>query len=129
MDPMNPMGKMPGRIKYEYKDADKAPLHYAHGVWGGINPHGEIEMNIYTESDKMPAHSERIVHADGSVGPEMVVEDEETKTIVRTVHTKVVVSYETARAVIEWLEEKVQALEMESGHPNFHFEGDQGPEQ
>lgn len=53
--------KFPARIRYEYEQDPAARLQYAHGVWGGINPQGEIEINFYLESDKLPPFSERQV--------------------------------------------------------------------
>ena len=50
----------PSRIRYEYEQDPETRLQYTHGVWGGINPQGEIEISFYLESDKMPPYSERI---------------------------------------------------------------------
>ena len=43
----------PSRIRYEYEQDPETRLQYTHGVWGGINPQGEIEISFYLESDKM----------------------------------------------------------------------------
>ena len=51
----------PSRIRYEYEQDPETRLQYTHGVWGGINPQGEIEISFYLESDKMPPYSERII--------------------------------------------------------------------
>jgi len=118
----------PNKIRYEYKRDERCPMVFAHGVWGGLNPQGEIEMNLYTESDKLPAYAERIIHPDGSVGPEVNQGEADTKTIVRTVHAKVVFNHRTARAIIEWLEEKVRLLEMDHSPMTFTSEED-GPAQ
>lgn len=107
--------KYPHRIRYEYEFEPKTRLNLAHGVWGGINPQGEVELNFYTESDKMPPFSERIVAPDGSFGHEMAPYDDDLRVITRSVHSRVVLSYHTARSVLEWLEDKVEALEMEEG--------------
>lgn len=103
----------PSRIRYEYEQDPDSRLHYAHGVWGGINPQGEIEINFYLESDKMPPYSERLVAPDGSFGHEMAPYDDDVRTIVRHIHSKVVMNYHTARAMLEWLEDKIVALEAE----------------
>lgn len=130
MDSMNNGSpNYPEKIKYEYVPRKDLPMIYAHGVWGGINSHGEIEVNFYTESDKLPVTSQREVLPDGSVGPEIPDDDPQTKTIVRNVHAKVVVSYQTARAVIEWLEDKIATLEMEGGGPFPPMDEGQGPAQ
>ena len=67
---------------------------------GGINPQGEIEINFYLESDKMPAFSERRVEPDGSFGQEMAPFDEEVRVVTRHIHSKVVINYNTARALL-----------------------------
>ncbi len=107
--------KLHSRIRYEYSQEPQARLQLAHGVWGGINPQGEIEMNFYSESDKIPPFSERLVEPDGTLGHEMVPFDETIRTITRTVHSRVVLNYYTARALVEWLEDKIDTLDLEDG--------------
>ena len=126
---MSQENKYPHRIRYEYEQDKKAKLHYAHGVWGGVNPQGEIEINFYMESDKMPPFSERIVAPDGSFGHEMAPFDDDVRTITRHIHSRVVLNYHTARSVLEWLEDKVEALEMEEGSSPLLVDGDTGIEQ
>ena len=43
--------RYPSRVRYEYSQEPGCRLQYTHGVWGGINPQGEIEVNFYVESD------------------------------------------------------------------------------
>jgi len=105
--------KSPLRIRYEYEQNPETRLQYAHGVWGGINPQGEIELNFYTESDKLPPYSERIIAPDGSFGHEMAPYDDSIKVVTRRIHTKLILNYHTARAVLEWLHDKVETLENE----------------
>ncbi|BFR49100.1 hypothetical protein RVX_R21610 [Nitratidesulfovibrio sp. HK-II] len=120
--------KYPTRIRYEYEHDAGVRLEYAHGVWGGINPQGEIEMSFYIETDKMPPFSERLVAPDGSFGHEVAPYDENLKVITRHIRSKVVLNYHTARAVLEWLEEKVETLEMEE-EGGMMYEGEGGLEQ
>ena len=105
--------KNPLRIRYEYEQTPETRLQYAHGVWGGINPQGEIELNFYTESDKLPPYSERIIAPDGSFGHEMAPYDDNVKIVTRLIHSKLILNYHTARAVLEWLQDKVETLENE----------------
>ena len=116
----------PMKVVYEYEIDPECPRVPAHGVWGGVSPHGEIEMNIYSEGDKLPQYSERLVHPDGSVGDESSpLDNQHSKTIVRRIHAKVFMNYQTARAVLDWLEEKVRALEVDEmgGYPHGNEEG------
>jgi len=119
----------PGKVRYEYQQDPDTRIQYAHGVWGGINPQGEIEVNFYLESDKMPPYSERLVAPDGSFGHEIAPYDEELRTVTRTVHSRVILNYHTARAVLEWLEDKLDMLDMEEGSAPIIYEGDSGIEQ
>ena len=113
----------PNRIRYEYEQTPEARLQYVHGVWGGISPQGEIEANFYVESDKLPPYSERMVAPDGSFGMEMAPYDDDTRVVVRTIHSKVIMNYHTAKAMLEWLEDKVATLEAEeNGEPPMPFE-------
>ncbi|MDR1241265.1 MAG: hypothetical protein LBM00_00540 [Deltaproteobacteria bacterium] len=99
------------RTRYEYEQDQHTKVRYAHGVWGGVNPQGEIELNFYTESDKIPAFSESSVLPDGSPGPEMAPFDEGVKMITRHIHSRVILNVNTARAVLEWLNLQVNNLE------------------
>lgn len=119
----------PVRIRYEYEQDPETRVRYAHGVWGGINPQGEIELNFYTESDKIPVFSERIVAANGNLGHEMSPYDESLKVITRNIHSRLILNYHTARAVLEWLEEKVDVLEAEGDNVRMYFDEDSGMEQ
>ncbi len=110
---MSQDNKFPSRIRYEYEEDTHVRLRTAHGVWGGINPQGEIELNFYIESDKIPPFSERIIAADGSLGPEMAPFDDDVRTITRQVHSRILLNYNTARAVYEWLEDKIDTLDMD----------------
>ena len=94
-------------MRYEYSQDPDCRLQYTHGVWGGINPQGEIEVNFYVESDKLPSFSERAVEPDGAFGAEVVPFDEEERVINRHIHSRVLFNYHTARALMEWLEEKI----------------------
>ena len=121
--------KLPGKVRFEYLQDPSARIHYAHGVWGGINPQGEIEVNFYLESDKIPPYSERLVAPDGSFGHEVIPYDEDLRTVTRTIHSRVILNYYTARAVLEWLEDKLDMLDMEDGSTPLIHEGSSGIEQ
>lgn len=112
------------RIRYEYEQNPETRLHYTHGVWGGINPQGEIELNFYTESDKLPPYSERIIAPDGSFGHEMAPHEDNLKIVVRRIHSKLLLNYHTAQAVLEWLQDKIETLENEE--EPFFFDGENG---
>ena len=56
--------------------------------------------------------------------------DEDVRVVTRRIHSKVVLGYHTARALQEWLEEKIDMLDMEEeGGAPFTIEGPGGLEQ
>ncbi len=124
-----PKFQIPMKLRYVYEKSRDCPTVTAHGVWGGVNPHGEIEMNLYTESDQLPEFTEHVVNPDGSIGPELAEHPEETRSIVRTVVTKVLVNYQTARALIDWLQDKVHDLDRDSAEGSFLMDEGSGPAQ
>ena len=119
----------PERIRYEYEKDHNAKPHYAHGVWGGINQQGEVELNFYTESDTIPAFTECILGPDGLLGPEEAGTDAKVKVLTRHVHSRVILNYYTAKAVLEWLQDQVDFLEDEKGRNGFFYENASGKEQ
>jgi hypothetical protein len=121
--------RAPLRVRYEYEKDEQASLQYAHGVWGGINLQGEIELNFYTESDKMPSFFERMIAPDGSLGHEIDPYDENMKVIVRRIHSRILLNYHTAKTLQDWLAEKVDALESESESAQMFFDEGSGMEQ
>lgn len=118
--------KQPLRIRYEYQQDPEVRLKYSHGVLGGINSQGEIEMNFYAESDALPPYSERIVAPDGSFGHEIAPYDENLKLITRHIHSKVVLNYQSARGLLEWLEDQIALIEAESEGQIFFDDEENG---
>ena len=116
---MNKSNEQPTRIRYTYQTDPHARLHLAHGVWGGINPQGEIEMNFYHESDTLPAFSEQLIAPDGSLGHEVTAANPDVREVSRYIHTRILLNYHTARAVLEWLEDNLSTLE-EEGVPGMY---------
>ena len=43
---MSNQPELPKKIRYKYVMDDSVRMSTAHGVWGGINPQGEIELNF-----------------------------------------------------------------------------------
>ena len=104
--------EFPSKIRYYYKLEPEAKIFKAHGVWGGHNAQGEIEINFYIESEKLPEFTEQIVAPDGTLDHELYTERED-KEVIRTIHSRLLLDYRTARAFLEWLEEKINDLETE----------------
>ena len=99
-------------LKYEYKQDTNLRPNDGHGGWGGVDPHGEVEMNVYVEYDKIPLVTQCELTPEGRITPEEDLNHEEgTKQIVREINSKLIMSYSTARAVMEWISDQLEMME------------------
>ena len=109
------------------------PLPLVHGVFGGVNPMGEIELNFFSESEDLPDRVERLVsNADGAVLSEDIVPgDAEARHVTRNVVSRVVVTYATAQAIKTWLEDQIKVMDDLAGAdlPSLFGDASSGPRQ
>ena len=109
------------------------PLPLVHGVFGGVNPMGEIELNFFSESEDLPDRVERLVsNADGAVlNEEIISGDPEARHVTRTIVSRIVVTYATAQAIRTWLDEQIKVMEDIAAGADIPFFGDpsSGPKQ
>ena len=99
-------------VTLKYKFAPDYNPVAATGVYGGVNPDGHIVAHFFLERHGLP-HSHTIrVTPDGSPA-EIVATDPEDldQSMVRYVSTGVVMSCETAKAIVQWLQDKVDLAE------------------
>ena len=109
------------------------PLPLVHGVFGGVNPMGEIELNFFAESEDLPDRVERLVsNADGAVlNEEIISGDPEARHVTRTIVSRIVVTYATAQAIRTRLDEQIQVMEDIATGAAIPFSGEpsSGPKQ
>ena len=125
----------PNKIRYRYSiDHDFGRAHQVEAMAGFTRQSSKTTYNesrtsnFYHESDALPQTTECVVAPDGTLGPENLPDGFEQRDIIRHIHSRVLLNYETARAVLEWLEERVATLEMEDGEEPL-FSGHSGREQ
>ena len=109
------------------------PLPLVHGVFGGVNPMGEIELNFFSESEDLPDRVERLVsNADGAVlSEDVIASDPEARHVTRNIVSRIVVTYATAQAIKAWLDEQIKVMEDIAAGADIPFFGDpsSGPKQ
>lgn len=90
---------------------DYNPL-YVNGAQGGISPRGEIIANFFVERPPLPLSVSNELNPDGTIGQEAGVEPADLKSsMVRYVSTGVILNYQTAREIHQWLGEKIREME------------------
>ena len=91
------------------KDLPVLPFH---GVLGGVNHAGEIEMNFFTECDALPEPRNLMVTENGEIMSEETERYEnEPRHIVRTINCRTVLTQEQAKMLCSWLMKEITALE------------------
>ncbi|HZX13164.1 MAG TPA: hypothetical protein VFF49_02040 [Thermodesulfobacteriota bacterium] len=98
--------KIPKEVEYKFEKADGYRVIHVNGVWGGVTPHGEIKIELFSES---PTNPDLVIHevtAEGQVGQEIeripkLISNR--LTIVREIHIGAIISPDTAESIANWL--------------------------
>lgn len=80
------------------------------GVYGGITPKGNIHMAVYNERFAIPKKMVYRVASDGSLGDE-IIEKREQLDVVRELEANILLDLNTAKYLIGWLQNQVDAVE------------------
>lgn len=97
------------RIRLHYIKGSHFRVIHTDGVIGGPSPNGRgIHMSLWSERAPIPLQVSHEIDDEGHVGKE--VERVQRDGIVREVEADVVISLETAEAMIEWLKHHVKSL-------------------
>ncbi len=99
-------------IKFKYLFKDNYNPKYINGAQGGINPTGEIIINFYFERIPLP-NSETINMNEKSQSFEKtnVSPDDWDMSFVRVVENGIILNYQTAKELHNWLGNQILKLE------------------
>jgi|GEM_PF-5401409 len=89
-----------------YSISDIYTEKYANGVFGGFNGK-DFMMNFFTEKPGVPHQFEVVLNDAGQ--PLRV--DNIGNSRVREVHTAIIVNYDVAKSIHDWLGKSIQAFE------------------
>ncbi len=95
-------------LKY-YRVSDLQP-RIAHGVYGGCTDNESVEMDFFSEGEEYSGETEYEVDEFGNLQPVEGAPEQEP-TIVRTVHTRICMNRETARAFVSWLSDVLEHMD------------------
>ena len=94
-------------FKYDYNPV------YVNGAHGGVSPRGEIIANFYLERQPLPNEITHAIKPDGSISADVIAVEPENleRSVVRYVSSGVVLNHQNAKALHNWLGEKIAELE------------------
>lgn len=90
-------------LKFLFEKSDNYIETYATGVYGGIGPHGELNMYFIEDSIPFPESETIEVAHDGRAN---VINKSEPDALRRVVKCKITMNPNDIPSIIEWLKEK-----------------------
>jgi len=100
----------PDKVKYDYIKSNLFRTARADGMWGGVNGFYDIVLNFYSERPPIP---QRVVHplTQQGLGQELLEERVIRDAVVREVEISLSMTQETAKAVRDWLDERIKLID------------------
>lgn len=98
------------RVVYHFIKGNHFRVVAADGAWGGVTPNGDLSVSFYNERFPIPT---KVTHqiTGLKLGAEIVGEREAKDGIVREFEVAVHLKPVAARALLNWLTEKLGELE------------------
>lgn len=113
-------------VKYQlvYRRESNVQPRVSHGVYGGVTPSGTIEMEFFTEASDPSGVREYVYDEAGVLLSEEnpSAQDETSLKLVRTVHTRLLMSRAAARNLMDWLSETLADLDGGNGPTEDMFD-------
>lgn len=98
------------KLRFNFIKSSSFRVVHADGAWGGITPHGNIQVAFFSERTPIP---QQIVHelTETGLGPEIKEERVARDGVVREVEVSVQMNLDIAKSVHDWLGKKIENAE------------------
>lgn len=113
------------RVKFDYIKSNFFRVVHADGVLGGLTPRLDIHMDVWSERQAIPRELVHELKPDGTLGDELKEERTARDAIVREVEVGIVIDVALAKAMIDWLQEKINRIEETRAREVGDQEGEQ----
>ena len=101
-----------GEITFKYIFADDYNPTYVNGVYGGINPKGDLALNFFYERSALPKKETYILTPARTLDSAKKCLPEDLKTsMVRFISSGIILDLRGAKDIFSWLKEKIDELE------------------
>jgi hypothetical protein len=99
------------QVKFDYIKSNSFRVVHADGAWGGVTPSQNIFMALYSQRAPIPQQTSHEVLTGGQLGSEIRDQRVARDAIIREVEVGVQMDLGVARALVDWLHEKIEVLE------------------
>lgn len=103
----------PKRVTFNYIKSNFFRVLHVDGVTGGVMPSSDIYMNLYSERFSIPKKLVYELDSEGSLAHEIVEERDDLDSVIREIDVSAVISIETAKELVEWLQSMIALAEGE----------------
>lgn len=100
--------KRPEELRFVYEKARHHRILHADGAWSALTPHLEVQVSFYNDLRRIPISVTHPVEANDTIGPG---QQQEVSDLVREVDATVVMSIETAKAIVPLLSQMIEQAE------------------
>jgi hypothetical protein len=97
-------------VTFEYKVSPNYSAYSISGAHGGLNAFGEIVMSVYSERGAIPRTQTFKIRSDGTIADHPDFE-EKKNTVIRDVLFSICMPPPVAKALADWLNDKVAMYE------------------
>jgi hypothetical protein len=109
-------GHTDSTVAFDYIKSQFFRVIHTDGAIGSVTPNGHIHMALFSERQAIPRRLVNTLNSDGTLG-ELVPEQSETRgSIVREMDVDVLLTFEAAQRIFEWLRAR---LDEAKSYPGF----------
>lgn len=98
-------------IQFDFIKSNYFRVIHGDGAFGGITPHGNIHIGIFSERSPIPKSVVHAANPDGTIGPEIRDRRASRKSIVREIEVDIVMNLTVAKNFHEWLADRIKLAE------------------
>jgi hypothetical protein len=96
-------------IDIYYKKTNNYRTYHVDGVFGGVTPRGKFYIELYIDRSPTPQTIRHKIDEDGKIGDEVNREGKEG--IIREIEAGLIMDYDVARSIRDWLDAKIKILD------------------
>lgn len=102
---------VPPFVTFQWGKSAHFRVIHADGAYGGLTPYGGLFCCLYNDRLPIPDETVQPVGENGLLGPEVAEKTKISKGIQREVEACFLMNLNTAKALQQWLDERIKILE------------------
>ncbi len=102
------------KLTFKYIHPDNLRDLYVTGAWGGLTARKGVHMHFYSERPPIPKSITHELKEDQTIGKP--IKQETGGDIVRLIQASIIMDFNTAIAVRDWLTRMIESTEKEKDH-------------